>query len=47
LATDKDSVRVVDVYSSLKWSKKHARERVKWFREHEYDYLPVKKVKLK
>lgn len=47
LAADKDSVRVVDVYSSLKWSKKHARERVKWYTEHDYEYQKPQKVKLK
>lgn len=47
LATDKDSVRVVDLYSSLRWSKKHARERVKWYTEHHYEYIKPQKVKLK
>lgn len=47
LAKDKDSVHVVDIHSSLKWSRKHFRERIKWFRENEYAYEKTKKIKLK
>ena len=47
LAADKSYVHVVDVYSSLKWSKKHFKERAKWFKEAEYPCAAAKKVKLK
>jgi superfamily II DNA or RNA helicase len=42
---DKDFVSVTDVYSSLKWSKKHMRERLKYYRESEYPVLDVIKIK--
>lgn len=47
LAADKSSVHVVDVYSSLKWSKKHFNERKKYYKETEYPVSAVQKVKLK
>lgn len=43
---DKDSVHCIDVYSSLKWAKKHAKERVKWYKEASYPILKVTKAKL-
>lgn len=38
---DKDRVHLVDVHSKLKWSKKHYRERVKYYKSAEY---PVNKL---
>lgn len=43
---DKDRVRLVDVYSCLKWAKKHARERKKWYKEASYPILKVVKAEL-
>ena len=43
---DKDSVHVCDVYSSLKWGKKHARERVRFYKEAGYPTLKPMKAKL-
>ena len=43
---DKDFVNVTDVYSSLKWGKKHARERAKFYKEASYPLLKVMKAKL-
>jgi superfamily II DNA or RNA helicase len=39
-AHDKDEVFVVDVYSKLKWARKHHRERLKYYKDAEY---PVEK----
>lgn len=44
LASDKDSVYVRDVYSNLKWSKKHAKERKKYYDEAGYPVLPTVKI---
>lgn len=43
---DKDFVHVFDVYSSLKWGKKHARERKKFYAEATYKMTKVVKAKL-
>lgn len=43
----KDSVVCVDVHSKLKWSKKHARERVKFYKEAKYKMAKPIKFKLK
>lgn len=43
---DKDRVHVVDVYSGLKWGKKHARERAKYYKEAQYPMRKVTKVKV-
>jgi superfamily II DNA or RNA helicase len=43
---DKDFVHVYDVYSSLKWGKKHAKERAKFYKEATYTFLKVLKAKL-
>lgn len=43
---DKDFVHVYDVYSSLKWGKKHAKERAKFYKEATYKLLKVLKAKL-
>jgi superfamily II DNA or RNA helicase len=43
---DKDFVHVSDVYTSLKWGKKHARERKKFYVEAGYPVLKLLKVKL-
>jgi superfamily II DNA or RNA helicase len=36
LSSDKKVAHVVDVYGDLKWSKKHAKERQKWYLEADY-----------
>lgn len=46
MAADKTRVHVVDVYSGLKWSKKHAKERAKHYKNASYPMLKVAKVKL-
>jgi superfamily II DNA or RNA helicase len=43
-ATDKNKVFVVDVSSSLKYSKKHLKERMKWYTEAGYPHSKPKKV---
>lgn len=43
---DKDNAKVYDVYSSLKWGKKHARERVKYYKKASYPVLKPIKAKL-
>ncbi len=45
LAEDKDIAHVCDVYSNLKWSKKHAKEREKFYKEAEYPV--VQKIEIK
>lgn len=45
-AHDKDKVHVCDVYSGLKWGKKHARERAKFYKEAGYPVRKPLKVKL-
>ena len=47
LAADKTNVHCVDIYSSLKWSKKHAKERKKFYAEAEYPCSNVVKLKLR
>lgn len=42
---DKNHVLVRDVYSSLKYSKKHAKERIKWYTEAGYPMTPIRKIK--
>jgi superfamily II DNA or RNA helicase len=42
---DKFKSHVVDIYSSLKWSKKHFSERKKYYKEAEYPVLEPKKLK--
>lgn len=42
---DKTKIIVVDVYSTLKHSKKHAKDRKKYYDEAGYPVLPVKKLK--
>jgi superfamily II DNA or RNA helicase len=43
---DKDRVHLVDVHSKLKWSKKHYRERVKYYKSAEYPVNKLVKYKL-
>lgn len=43
---DKDRVHLVDVHSNLKWSKKHFRERNKYYKEAQYPVMKVVKAKL-
>lgn len=43
---DKDFVHVFDVYSSLKWGKKHARERARFYKAATYKTTKVLKAKL-
>lgn len=42
---DKKSVLVKDIHSKLKFSKKHFKERSKYYREADYPILPVEKIK--
>ncbi|WP_407305403.1 DEAD/DEAH box helicase family protein [Acinetobacter sp.] len=46
LGHDKDRVHLVDVHSKLKWSKKHYRERVKFYKSAEYPVNKIVKFKL-
>jgi len=46
LGHDKDRVHLVDVHSKLKWSKKHYRERVKYYKFAEYPITKLVKYKL-
>lgn len=43
---DKERVHLVDVHSKLKWSKKHYRERVKYYKEAQYPVSKLVKYKL-
>lgn len=43
---DKDTVACIDVHSKLKWSKKHFRERAKYYREALYPVAKVTKYKI-
>ena len=43
-ASDKNKVFVVDVSSSLKYSKKHLKERMKWYAEAGYPHSKPKKI---
>ena len=47
LADDKQSVHVVDVHSKLKWSKKHWKEREKYYKEAGYPVLKKQLLKVK
>jgi superfamily II DNA or RNA helicase len=42
---DKSHAHIVDIYSSLKWSKKHFNERKKYYKEAGYPMLEVQKIK--
>ncbi len=44
LSGDKKEVFVYDVFSSLKYSKKHSKERIKWYTEAEYPMSKIKKL---
>ena len=46
LGHDKDRVHLVDVHSKLKWSKKHYRERAKYYKAAEYPVSKLVKYKL-
>jgi superfamily II DNA or RNA helicase len=39
LAHDKNKVHIVDIFADLKWSKKHSRERDKWYTEVGYPII--------
>jgi len=41
---DKDYVYVTDVSSNLKWGKKHARERMKYYKDAKYEVLKTIKI---
>lgn len=41
-AEDKDHVEIFDVYSSSKYSSKHSKERIKYYKEAEYPYEILK-----
>ncbi len=44
-AGDKNKSHVVDIFSSLKWSKKHFRERKKYYNEAHYPTWDIKEIK--
>ena len=44
---DKHEVFVVDVYSDLKWAKKHHKERLKYYNEAKYPIAEKQKIKVK
>lgn len=46
LGRDKEHAHIIDIFSNLKWSKKHSRERVKHYKEASYPILKVKKLKV-
>jgi superfamily II DNA or RNA helicase len=46
LASDKKMVKVIDIFADLKWSKAHARERVKWYKESQYPITNSIKIKI-
>ena len=46
-AEDKEAVHVVDVHSKLKWSKKHWKEREKYYKEAGYPVLKKQILKVK
>lgn len=43
---DKDYSKAYDIYSSLKWSKKHLKERVKFYKEALYEVMKTIKIKI-
>lgn len=43
---DKDRAHVVDIFSKLKWSKKHFSDRKKLYKKADYPLLPIKKAEL-
>ena len=43
---DKDSVHCLDVHSKLKWSKRHFKERVKYYKDAKYAVSKINKFKL-
>lgn len=45
MADDKNEVKVMDVSSGMKYSRKHRKDRMKYFREAEYPYSKLKKLK--
>lgn len=47
LAEDKQKLAAVDIYSKLKWAKKHHKERVKHYKEAEYPIEKTITVKVK
>jgi superfamily II DNA or RNA helicase len=42
---DKSKIHVADIYSKLKYAKKHYKERKKFYEEAQYPLNPVKKLK--
>ena len=46
LALDKFKVFVVDIFADLKWSKKHSRERDKWYKEADYPIVDKHNLKI-
>lgn len=46
-SSDKHEVFLIDVYSNLKWAKKHNRERIKYYKEANYPVLPKQILKIK
>jgi superfamily II DNA or RNA helicase len=46
LADDKKFLLAVDISSRLKWAKKHAKERMKYYKEAQYEVLKAIKIKV-
>lgn len=46
LAADKSKAHIIDIFSDLKWSKKHSRDREKWYAECEYPLVAKDSVKI-
>ena len=46
LAHDKFKVWVVDIFGDLTWSKKHSKERDKWYQEADYPITSTKNIKI-
>jgi superfamily II DNA or RNA helicase len=44
---DKSFIHVTDVYSKLKWAKKHFKERLVHYKNASYPVSPVQKVRVK
>lgn len=44
---DKESAIVFDVHSKLKWSRKHAKERIKYYKDAQYTVHETQKLKIK
>lgn len=46
LASDKKMVNIIDIFADLTWSKKHAKERAKWYKEAKYVISSTQTIKI-